>query len=299
VRRDGEVWRVEAGEHSARTQIVVVATGWADFPNMPRWPGMEDFHGAIIHSSVYRNSGPFVGKRVLVIGFGNSGAEIALDLCEGGANVTLSVRSPVRVLPRDLLGLPILSFAIAERFLPARVADALNAPILRLAVGSIEKLGLKRAAKGALRMIEEDGRVPVLDVGTIKKIREGKIEVRGAVERFTSDGVDFAQSGRDRFDAVILATGFKPDLRPLLPDARGVLDANGRPLVSDRPTSEPGLYFVGAIASPTGQLRQIRLGATEIGRVARRFLADERTTWAVSGRFGGGEVRERGAPHAP
>jgi cation diffusion facilitator CzcD-associated flavoprotein CzcO len=299
VRREGDVWRVEAGEHSARTPIVVVATGWADFPNMPRWPGMEDFHGAIIHSSVYRNSGPFVGKRVLVIGFGNSGAEIALDLCEGGANVTLSVRSPVRVLPRDLLGLPILSVAIAERFLPARVADALNAPILRLAVGSIEKLGLKRAAKGALRMIEEDGRVPVLDVGTIKKIREGKIEVRGAVERFTPDGVDFAQSGRDRFDAVILATGFKPDLRPLLPDARGVLDANGRPLVSDRPTSEPGLYFVGAIASPTGQLRQIRLGATEIGQVARRFLADERTTWAVSGRFGGGEVRERGAPHAP
>jgi hypothetical protein len=205
----------------------------------------------------------------------------------------------VRVLPRDLLGLPILSFAIAQRFLPARVADALNAPILRLAVGSIEKLGMKRAAKGPMRMIEEDGRVPVLDIGTVRKIREGRIEVRGGVESFTPDGVVFAESGFDRFDAVILATGFKPDLRPLLPDAQGVLDANGRPLVSDRPTSEPGLYFVGAIASPTGQLRQIRLGATEIGQVARRFMADERTTWAVSGGLGGAGGRERKVRHAP
>jgi cation diffusion facilitator CzcD-associated flavoprotein CzcO len=280
VKRDGEAWRVEAGEHSARTPIVVVATGWADFPNLPRWPGMADFQGEILHSSAYRNAAPYAGKRVLVVGFGNSGAEIALDLCETGADVTLSVRSPVRILPRDLLGVPIVSFAIAQRFLPARVADALNAPILRMSVGSIEKLGLKKAAKGAMQMIEEDGRVPVLDIGAVKKIREGAIKVRGAIERFTRAGVAFAEGGAESYDAVILATGFKPDLRRLLPDADGVLDASGRPLISDQPTVQPGLYFVGAIASPTGQLRQIRLGATRVADVARRFLAEERTTFA-------------------
>jgi cation diffusion facilitator CzcD-associated flavoprotein CzcO len=280
VKRDGEAWRVEAGEHSARTPIVVVATGWADFPNQPRWPGMADFQGDILHSSAYRNGAPYAGKRALVIGFGNSGAEIALDLCEAGADVTLSVRSPVRILPRDLLGVPIVSFAIAQRFLPARVADAINAPILRMSVGSIEKLGLKKAAKGPMQMIEEDGRVPVLDIGAVKKIREGAIKARGAIERFTRNGVVFAEGGAEPFDAVILATGFKPDLRRLLPDAAGVLDANGRPLTSDQPTAEPGLYFVGAIASPTGQLRQIRLGATRVGAEARRFLAEERTTFA-------------------
>jgi cation diffusion facilitator CzcD-associated flavoprotein CzcO len=280
VRRDGEAWRVEAGENSARSSIVVVATGWADFPNTPRWPGMDDFRGSILHSSAYRNSAPYVGKRALVVGFGNSGAEIALDLCEAGADVALSVRSPVRVLPRDLLGIPILSFAIAQRFLPARIADALNAPIVRAAVGSIDKLGLKTAAKGPMQMIEEDGRIPVLDIGAVKKIREGKIKVRGAIERFTPGGVCFAAGGTEPFDAVILATGFKPDLRALLPDAHGVLDANGRPLVSDQPTAQPGLYFVGAIASPTGQLRQIRLGATRVGSEAGRFLKEERTSFA-------------------
>jgi hypothetical protein len=155
---------------------------------------------------------------------------------------------------------------------------------VRLSIGSIEKLGLKRAAKGPMRMIEEDGRVPVLDFGAVKKIRQGEIKVRGAIVAFTRNGVVFAGSCAENFDAVILATGFRPDLRRLLPDAHGVLDAKGMPLISDRPTSQPGLYFVGAIASPTGQLRQIRLGATRVADVARRFLADERTSFAGQGR---------------
>jgi cation diffusion facilitator CzcD-associated flavoprotein CzcO len=284
VRRDGERWRVEAGARSATTPIVVVATGSADFPNAPKWPGMESFRGAILHSSRYRAGGAYAGKRVLVIGFGNSGAEIALDLCEAGADVTLSVRSPVRILPRDLMGLPIQSFAIAQRFLPARAADLINAPIIRLAIGSIERLGLKRAAKGPLQMIEEDGRVPVLEVGTVAKIRRGEIKVRGAVETFSTDGVNFVGTGPERFDAVVLATGFKPDLRALLPGVKGVLDGEGKPLISDRPTSEPGLYFVGAIASPTGQLRQIGIGATRIAEVASRFLRDESTRARSSSR---------------
>jgi hypothetical protein len=106
-------------------------------------------------------------------------------------------------------------------------------------------------------MIEEDGRVPVLDIGALAKIRAGKIAVRGGVARFGPRSVTFEDGRSEPFDAVVLATGFKPDLRGLLPDAKGVLDALGRPLVSDRATAERGLHFVGAIASPTGQLRQI------------------------------------------
>ena len=275
VRRDGSRWRVEAGEGSATAPIVVVATGWADFPNVPKWPGMEAFDGPIVHSSAYRTGSAYAGQRVLVVGFGNSGAEIALDLCEAGAEATLSVRSPVRILPRDLFGLPIVQFAIAQRFLPACVADAINAPFIRLAVGSIERLGMKRAEKGPIRMIEEDGRVPVLDIGTVARIREGKIKVRSAIVSFALRTVVFANGAPAPFDAVILATGFRPDLRALLPDAKSVLDAEGRPLVSDKPTAEPGLYFVGAIVSPTGQFRQIGIGATRVAESARRFMRDE------------------------
>jgi cation diffusion facilitator CzcD-associated flavoprotein CzcO len=272
VRREGERWRVEAGSQSASASVVVVATGWADFPYTPTWPGMSEFGGAIVHSSGYRVGAPYAGKRVLVVGFGNSGAEIALDLSEAGADVTLAVRSPVRVVPRDLLGVPIQSFSIAQRFLPTRVADFLNAPVIRLAVGPLDKLGLKPAAKGPLQMIEEDGRVPVIDIGALAKIRSGAIKVRGGIERFSSEGVTFVESGAERFDAVILATGFRPDLRALLPGAEGVLDAGGKPLVSDETTAAPGLYFVGATPSPFGQLRQIAIGATRVADLASRFV---------------------------
>ena len=275
VRRDAEQWRVDTGAQSVTAPIVVIATGWADFPNVPEWPGMSEFDGPILHSSAYRESSPFIGQRVLVVGFGNSGSDIALELCQSGAKVTIAVRSPVRILPRDLLGIPILTFALAEQFLPARLADVLNAPFIRLATGSIASLGLKQASKGPLQMIEEDGRVPVLDTGVVARIRAGDIRIRGAIKRFAPQLVVFEDGAPETFDAVILATGFKPDLRSLLPDVRGVLDSNGRPLVSDRPTAQPGLYFVGALASPTGQLRQINIGATRIADVARRFLRDE------------------------
>jgi cation diffusion facilitator CzcD-associated flavoprotein CzcO len=268
IRRDGQGWRAEAGHDVWSAPIAVVATGWADFPRIPTWAGQELFEGEILHSSAYRNPSPYGGKRVLVVGFGNSGGEIALDLAEANIDVTLAVRGPVRIIPRDLLGIPIVTWAIMQRHLPARVSDALDAPFIRLAVGSIEKLGMKRALKGPRRMIEEDGRVPLLDVGTVAKIRSGAIKVRGAIAKFTAEGVAFAETAPERFDAAILATGFQPDLRPLLPDARGVLDSSGEPLNSGAPTAERGLFFCGAKVTPTGQIREIAIDAERIAAYA-------------------------------
>jgi thioredoxin reductase len=267
IRRDESAWRAEAGQESWRAPVVVVATGWADFPYAPTWPGMETFGGPILHSSAYRNPPPFAGKRVLVVGYGNSGAEIALDLAEARIDVTLSVRSPVNIVPRELFGLPILVFPIAEQWLPPRAADLLNAPAIRVALGSLASAGLTKAAKGPLQSIAEDGRVPLIDIGTLAAIRAGRIKVRGDVASFTADGVVFRSSQAERFDAAILATGFRPDLRQLLPDAKGVLSPSGEPLVSGRATSEAGLFFCGAIVSPTGQLRQIAIEATAIAEI--------------------------------
>jgi len=273
IRRDGGLWRAEAGAETRVAPVVVVATGWADFPYSPSWPGMKDFVGPVLHSSRYRNPAPFAGKRVLVVGYGNSGAEIALDLCEAGIDVTLAVRSPVNVVPRELFGLPILFFPMAEQWLPPRAADALNAPAIRLAVGSLAAAGLRKAAKGPLRTIVEDGRPPLIDVGTLAAIRAGRIKVRGDLASFTPNGVAFAQSPAEPFDAVILATGFRPDLRALLPGAKGVLTKSGAPLVSGRATAEPGLFFCGAILSPIGQLRQIAIEAVAIAETAAKAAA--------------------------
>jgi hypothetical protein len=133
---------------------------------------------------------------------------------------------------------------------------------------------MKRSAKGPRRMVEEDGRIPLLDVGTVAKIRAGAIKVRGAIDRITPDGVVFSETGPDPFDAIILATGFRPDLRALLPDTTSVFDSAGKPLVSGKPTSAPGLFFCGAIASPTGQLREIGIEAERIAKFAKKILAD-------------------------
>jgi cation diffusion facilitator CzcD-associated flavoprotein CzcO len=273
VRREGAQWRADAGPSSVSAPVVVVATGIADAPHRASWPGSEIYQGGTVHSSDYRNPGPYAGKRVLVAGFGNSGGEIALDLANAGVDVALAVRSPVQILPRDLLGFPILTWAILYRRLPARLVDMINAPILRLAVGGIEDLGLRRAAKGPRQMVEEDGRVPLIDIGTLARIRDGSIRIYGGIDRLTSDGVAFADGRHAKFDAIILATGFRPDLRQLIPDVEGVFDGRGMPLVTGQATNAPGLYFCGQITSPTGQLREIGLEARQIANSVKLYLA--------------------------
>ena len=269
IRGDGTQWCADLAQGSIAAPVVVIATGIADAPYRPSWPGLEAYRGAVVHSSEYRNPAPYAAKRVLVVGFGNSGGEIALDLANAGVDVTLAVRSAVQILPRDLLGFPILAWAILYRRLPARLVDVMNAPILRLAVGQFENLGLRRAAKGPRQMVEEDGRVPLIDVGTLGKIRDGSIKIRGGIDRLEADGVVFADGRSEKFDAIILATGFRPDLRRLIPDEAGVFDKHGMPLVTGQATSAPGLYFCGQITSPTGQLREIGLEAQRIAETAR------------------------------
>lgn len=272
VRRDGARWCVDAEGSTISAPVVVVATGIADAPYRPLWPGLELYRGAVVHSSDYRNPAPYQGKRVLVVGFGNSGGEIALDIANAGIDVALAVRSPVQILPRELLGFPILSWAILYRRLPARMVDLINAPILRLAIGRIEDLGLRRAAKGPRQMVEEDGRVPLIDIGTLAGIRDGSIRVRGGIDRFASGGPIFDDGSSEKYDAIILATGFRPDLRELIPDVEGIFDKHGMPLVTGEATV-PGLYFCGQITSPTGQLREIGLEAQRIADSAKRYAA--------------------------
>jgi NADPH-dependent 2,4-dienoyl-CoA reductase/sulfur reductase-like enzyme len=127
---------------------------------------------------------------------------------------------------------------------------------------------LQRAAKGPREMVEE-GRVPLIDIGTLARIRDGAIRIRGGIDRFLFDGVVFGNGRSEPFDAVILATGYRPDLRRLLPDVDGVFDQHGLPLVTGGVTQAPGLYFCGQIASPTGQLREIGIEAQRIAQSAK------------------------------
>ena len=258
-------WEATTSNGVWRADNVVVATGRARVPVRPTWPGMDDFRGDLLHSSEFRNGDPWIGRPVLVVGFGNSACEQALDLVERGAAVHLAVRSPVNVLPRDIFGVvPVLPLGIMMRRLPTRVADGLAWPMVRMTVGDVTKVGLRKLPYGPNTQIARDHRVPVLDIGTMNVIKDGRITVHGAVERFTEHGVVFADGSELAVDAVILATGYRAALGDFLVGWEAVCDDAGTPTVSGAPTALDGLYFCGMFVSPAGMLREIGLEATRI-----------------------------------
>jgi len=265
-------WIATTGARQWKARNVVVATGAARRPVSPSWPGLDSYRGQVLHSSEYKNGDPWKGRPVLIVGFGNSACEQAIDLVECGAQAHLSVRSPVNVLPRDVFGVvPVLQLGIVMRHLPPAVSDALAWPMIQLSVGDIRKVGLKKLPYGPNTQIARDRRIPLLDIGTMSHIRAGRIGVHAEIAQFTEDGVLFLDGSALRVDAVVFATGYRPALEEFLVEWQAVCGVNGVPLVSGGPTAIPGLYFCGQFVSPAGMLREIGLEARRIARqIAQR-----------------------------
>jgi cation diffusion facilitator CzcD-associated flavoprotein CzcO len=259
-------WQVRTQDQTYQARNLVVATGYNREPNLPTWRGQPSFRGTLLHSSEYRDGERFRGQRVLVVGFGNSGGEIAIDLYEHGAEPSIAVRGPVNVVPRELFGIPIQAISLLQSRLPPRVADLMSRPILRLAIGDLSRLGLQKGPEGPMAQIRRRGRIPLIDVGTIELIRRGRIAVCPGLASFAADGVVLADGTHRSFDAVILATGYRPRVEAFLRGAAVALDRDGAPVSSGSETAIPGLYFCGFRVSPAGMLR-------EIGREARRIGA--------------------------
>src|SRR5262249_15548570 len=159
---------------------------------IPSVPGMENFRGKMIHSTDYINAGPFAGQSVLVIGMGNSGAEVAFDLSEGGARTSISLRNGVHIVPRDLFGIPFQLVAIlATRVLPSTASETLFPRILDFALGDLSKHGIRRPREGILQRVANSAKIPVIDVGTVQKIIEGVISLEPGISAITADGVVF------------------------------------------------------------------------------------------------------------
>jgi len=267
VIREGDMWKVMFGRKSLKAKSVIIAAGNAVRPNMPEWDGMKSFKGDIIHSQDYKNTKSYKGKKTLVVGFGNSGGEIALDMAENKVETGLCVRSAVNILPYQLFGIPIQELGLLNRIFPYKVVDAINKPILRMVIGSYEKLGLRKAKKGPLAMVTEDKRIPLIDIGTLDAVRRGEITIYPGIEKFTNDGVVFEDGREEQFEKVILATGYQTDLREMLPNAHAALDECGAPRVSGEQTAEEGLYFCGYSVTPNGLLFKIKMEAEQLAEV--------------------------------
>jgi cation diffusion facilitator CzcD-associated flavoprotein CzcO len=226
-------WRVEtsAGVHEARN--VVVATGYAAVANRPALAGADRFGGSVVHSTEYQNAKPYRDKRVLVVGAGNTGAEIALELSENGAaSVDLCVRGPIHVITRDLLGIPTQVMAVLTLWIPLPLRDVIFRALMRLIVGDLSGFGIHAPREGILAQVVNKGRVALIDVGTIDLIRKGRIRVRPDIRELTPAGASFTDSSEGAYDAIVLATGFRSGLQTFLLRANEVLDERGYPAPS-------------------------------------------------------------------
>lgn len=271
VRVDGG-FRIETRGGAYRASHLVVATGLNCVPHRPLWPGQERYRGRLLHAAEYRNGEAFRGERVLVVGFGNSAGEIAIDLVEHGARPALAVRSSVHVMPRDVLGVPLVSLTMLLRGMPPALLDRIAAPIARLRWGNLERYGLERRRQGPAARLRADGRIPLIDVGTIRLIRAGRVAVYPGIARFTEDGAVFTDGRRAAFSAVVLSTGYRPDFSFLEDGDRWA--ARPQALPRGGVPAAPGLFFTGFYVSATGTLREIgieaRAIAGAIGRDAHR-----------------------------
>ncbi len=266
VGRDVAGWRTEtAGGGVFRSPHVVLATGYNRVPVEPRWPGQEGFRGTVEHCRRYLDGEPFRDRDVLVVGMGNTGAEIALDLDEHGARPALSVRGPVNIVPRDIFGRPTQRTALLLEHLPTRLGDAVGRVLRRLTVGDLSRWGIETPSVSPAAQLRRTGKAPVLDVGTVARIRRGAIRVRPAIERFLPDGVRFTDGREEPFDHVLLATGYAPGVAALVAGAGELFDAGGGPRVLSAGGRHAGLHFVGfEVRSVGGILRSIRLDSERV-----------------------------------
>ncbi|WP_435612225.1 flavin-containing monooxygenase [Streptomyces sp. bgisy159] len=273
---DGTGWLLHAtGGRELTGAAVVVATGYNHTPRLPDWPGADTYGGELLHASAYRNGTPYAGRDVLVVGVGNTGAEIAVDLAESGASrVRLAVRTAPHIVRRSTAGWAAQYSGVLVRRLPVRLVDRLARPVAKL-TPDLTAYGLPRPDTGLYSRVLQ-GAVPVQDVGLIDAVRKGKVEVVAAVEGFEDDKVLLADGTRISPDAVIAATGYERALEGLVGHL-DVLDGRGRPAVHGprTPQNAPGLYFTGFTNPISGMFRELAMDAVKIAKaVAARSGPD-------------------------
>lgn len=263
-------WKVATSDgRTWKTRALVIATGQYRKPITPQWPGVESYRGALSHSVTYSNAKPFVGKRVLVVGAGNSGAEIATDIAEnGGKFVAISIRTPPMIVPRDPFGMPVQRTGILLSLLPPAVADRLGRLTARLTLGDLTKFKIPRPSWGPYSA----KRIPLIDVGFVSAVKRGLVQIRPALESLTPTGAVFSDGAAEPFDAIVAAIGFETGLESLI-EGDAVLNDSGEPIAAaGEPTAQPGLYFIGFVHSLRGHLFEANRASRRLARNVARYL---------------------------
>jgi putative flavoprotein involved in K+ transport len=277
IDREGDRWVLRSAPGDIEASHVVIATGHNHTPDLPDWPGAEDFTGELLHASSYRNAVPYAGRHVLVVGSGNTGAEIALDLIEtGAASVRVSVRTPPHIVFRQQGVIVNPMLGVAFRHLPPRVFDPIARTLRKLTVGDLSEFGLATPTDGLYERVLRDDAIPLVDMGFLDAVRARQVEVVPAVRGFDGDRVLLDDGNAVRVDAVVAATGYRRGLGRLVGHL-GVLDDTDRPLVRGAATHPlaPNMWFTGFTNPVSGMFRELGIDAR---RIARAVAHERRTT---------------------
>jgi hypothetical protein len=202
---DGQEWIVTlAGGEQRRYRGLICAPGTTWQPNLPSYPGMADFAGELRHSVSYRNPAEFRGKRVAIIGAGNSGVDIACDAALNAERSYFSVRRGYRYVPKHIFGVPTDVFINQGAELPAGVVVPEDpSALLDAIVGDLTRYGLPAPDHPALASH------PILNTQILHHLAHGDIEAKPDVARFTASGVEFVDGSAAELDLVLLATGYQ------------------------------------------------------------------------------------------
>lgn len=274
INRQNDHWMTETATHIFHSKNVVVATGYNRSPNMPFWPGQEHFKGELLHSHQYRKAAPFAGKRVLLIGMGNTGAELAIDLYENGAFPFVSIRGPVNFIRRDIAGRPAQNTAILLGKLPNWAYDFIARQVQKLTVGDLTPYGVPKSPYAPSEQLRRFGKVPVIDIGAIDLIKQGNIKILPEIQRFNENSVTFTDGRTEPFDAVIACTGYRARVEDFVENGQALLSKWGYPsqLWYDDRALE-GLYFCGFSTPLSGILRNIKIDSGKIAEHIQRTSA--------------------------
>jgi putative flavoprotein involved in K+ transport len=266
-------WRADTSLGDVTAPAIVLATGRYRTPAVPPWPGLDRFTGELVHSVDFRNAWPFRGRDVLVVGAGNSAADIAVQLADNGARkVRLAVRTPPHLVRRAIGPVPSDVFLELFARVPARVVDPVIARLNRLLLGDLSPYGFGRPPLGLKATVESRGRIPTLADELVSVVRAGRIEVVAAVAALETNRVILADGTGIAPDVIIAATGFEPDLDGLVGHL-GVLDDHGNPRGGFSADLGDGMFAIGHGIPPNGPLRAIRLAATPLASRIADYLA--------------------------
>jgi cation diffusion facilitator CzcD-associated flavoprotein CzcO len=274
IGRIDDGWRLEGPDDEwMAARALVVATGNYRKPAIPPWPGLETYGGQVVHSGDYRNPWRFEGEDVLVVGTGNSAADVAVQLSQhGGRRVWLAVRTPPHLVRRSTLGVPADTFATVATQWPVDTVDRIGMAVRKISFGDLSAYGFEEPPLGIYTTMLTKGRIPTLADELVRQIKRGRIEVVPAVESFTATRVLLADRSAVEPDAVVAATGFTRGLRELFDDDT-IVDAHEEPRGVNATPAADGLWFAGFAEPPEGPLRYIRAHAGPVAAAVATRLA--------------------------